>query len=107
MDVDRYCATVLAEIDRKLVSFSGPSRFERLRSYYFTWRLPLHPASDELHALICRIALARKSSREPCDITELDALFTLAVPVTDESILEHCRRHYVMLREINREMTSQ
>ena len=107
MDVDRYCATVLTEIDRQLASFSGPSRLERLRSYYSTWRLPFHPASDELHALVCRISDRRANARQPYNMSELDALFTLTVPVADEPILEHCRRHYVILREINREMLAQ
>ena len=106
MDVDHYCSAVLNEIDEKLPSFAGADRLARLRSYYFTWRLPQYPDSDSLHDYICRIVDAREHLHKPYDMSQLQGLFTVSVPDADLTILEHCRRHFVILREIQRELAA-
>ncbi|GAB5516931.1 MAG: hypothetical protein Rhob2KO_46560 [Rhodopirellula baltica] len=107
MDVDQYCSAVLNDINEKLNSIEGPDRLARLRSYYFTWRLPEHPESETLHDLVCRIVDARENLLVPYDISQLLGLFTVSASDSDLSILEHCRRHFVILREIQREIAAQ
>ena len=106
MTADQYFAEFSEEIDAKLASINGPDRLSRLRSYYFTWRLPQHPTTDQLHELVCFIAEARSNIQPSSDLSPLDALFSMSVAADDSQILEHCRRHYVVLREIQRELAT-
>lgn len=105
-DANSYFEDVGAQIDSRLALMNEPNRISRLWSYYHTWRLPRHPESDRLHTLVCCIAHARNDLDFDTDLSALDALFSMSVSECDTQILEHCRRHYAILREIKRELAN-
>ena len=104
------------QYETELEKFKGENRLAQLRSYYFTWKLPRHPSSDELYKLILALISIRENMAIGAKVLEqnyfmiisdLESRLKKISRLNDEDIKiqGHCLAHCTILKEILEEMT--
>ncbi len=105
--------------EEELKKFQGVSRLERLRSYYFTYKLPRQPENDQLHQAILELLGLRKklgvsSSTEQSGASLAENLTASSLELKfkqfsnlsgqDKEIVGHCLAHCHVMEEIEHEL---